>query len=356
MHASRLTENPVVQEDLVRIAASDIDWEAFRDKSVLISGATGLIGGQLLLGLVLGTCHRHLHTQFAVVCRNQAKFQSQYATLLRYVEAHAISLRIIESDLSANFPNTAPHDFVFHCASLCTPSAYGTDPIGVLLPNTVGTALLLQRCRPKTGAFVFLSSAEVCGAITDNPIREDSYGPLDPTALRACYAEGKRAGEAMCTAWSHQTGTQTRILRLFHTYGPGMPLGDGRVFSDFVHNALNNQAITIQSDGLATRSYCYVTDAVIGILIALFKGEPAQPYNLGNADGELSVGELAELISALSHQKGVIYRQQPTHTGYLRSSLQRSRPDVSRIHALGWQATTSPTEGFQRTLRSFQKD
>lgn len=351
MDTNSLTENVIVQEDITRIAASDINWEAFRNKSVLISGATGLIGGQILLGLALGTTQRQLNTRFSVVCRNVAKFETLFSVLLRRVD-----VSIIESSLAADFPDQTLHDFIFHCASLCTPSAYGTDPIGVLLPNTIGTALLLRRCRPGSGSFVFLSSAEVCGAITDTPIREDSYGPLDPTTPRACYAEGKRAGEAMCAAWSHQIGIQTRILRLFHTYGPGIPLGDGRVFSDFLLNALNGEAITITSDGLATRSYCYVTDAVIGILIALFKGQSSIPYNLGNPDGELSVKELAELISSLSHQKGVIYSQKSAHAGYLRSNLQRSRPDISRITSLGWKASISPTTGFKRTLQSFQKN
>lgn len=351
MNKIQLNINTTVQEDIAQIAKTNISWPAFQDKKILISGATGLIGGQLLLGLAMGTIQRKINTQFSVVCRNRNKFQSKFAQLLRQ-----INLRIIESDLSTNLPDEEAHDFVFHCASLCTPSAFGTDPIGVLLPNTVGTALMLQRCRPNTGKFVFLSSAEVCGSITETPIREDSYGPLDPTVLRSCYAEGKRSGEAMCTAWSHQMGIETRILRLFHTYGPGMSLNDGRVFSDFAHNVLNDQHIIIHSDGLATRSYCYVTDAVIGILIALFNGKNAYPYNIGNPDGELSVRELAELMRELGHKKGTIYKKNSTHSGYLRSNLQRSRPDISRMNAIGWHPAVSPLEGFKRTLHSFKEN
>lgn len=346
----QITNNPIIQEDIEKISRSEFPWDELDQKKVLITGSTGLIGGYLFLALVLATSRRNLDVSFTVVCRDEQKFRAKFATLLRHRQ-----VRIIVSDLSGPLPNDVLYDYVFHCASHCSSALYGTDPIGVLTPNTIGTNALLELCSP-TGHFVFLSSAEVCGLITKIPTPENHYNYFDPTDIRSCYGEGKRVGEAMCAAWSHQKGIHAVILRLFHTYGPGMTLGDGRVFSDFVKDALNGCPIRINSNGRATRSYCYVADAVSGILTALFKGESAKAYNLGNPDGELSVLELANIISELSHKRGVVFREPNTSIGYLRSPWERSRPDINSLIALGWHPEIQPEIGFLRTIKSYEQE
>ena len=132
-----------------------------------------------------------------------------------------------------------------------------------------------------------------------------------------------------------------------------MNLGDGRVFSDFVKNAIHDEKITIKSNGLATRSYCYVTDVVVGILISLFNGKSSTPYNIGNPDAELTVAELATLIASLCGNKDIIYDETNINPGYIKSHLQRSSPNISRMRDLGWMPSTSPKEGFIRTIESF---
>ena len=175
-----------------------------------------------------------------------------------------------------------------------------------MLPNVIGTANLLERARScGASSFLFFRSGEVYGALeaAAMPVPEDAYGKVDPTALRSCYAESKRMGEAMCAAWAGQHAVPARIVRPFHTYGPGMQLDDGRVCADFIADILAGRDISMKSDGSASRAFCYLADAVLGFFTVMLKGESGQAYNIGNEGAELSILELAErLLKAFSGQ------------------------------------------------------
>jgi nucleoside-diphosphate-sugar epimerase len=205
--------------------------------------------------------------------------------------------------------------------------------------------------------FLYFSSGEVYGQVDPSQIfiTESAYGYVDPTDVRSCYAEGKRLGETMCVCWAHQYQVPAKIVRPFHTYGPGMRLDDGRVFADFVADILNNRDIMMKSDGTAVRAFCYLADAIQGFFKVLLKGQIGQAYNVGNDKGEVSVLELAQILVSLVPEKKlkVVKNIGMEAPGYIKSKISRNCPDISKVRRLGWEPTVSVVEGFRRTIRSY---
>lgn len=341
-----LPPDPIILSDLEKIFAQTLPWEILSNKSILVTGVSGLLGGYILRALIFISDQLSEPAKITALVRTINNLDTDLKTTIEQSETN-----LIVHDLCLPLNAIDKFDYILHCASPCTPTAYGKSPVSVLLPNTVGTASLLSLCKP-SGTLVFLSSAEVCGNITEMPIGEDIYIGFDHLEARACYGEAKRAGESLCANWSRQYGLKTIITRLFHTYGPTVNLGDGRVFSDFLQNVLHGRSPYISSDGRAIRSFCYITDAVTGIFTAMFFGRSCTAYNIGNPDGRLSIDEFAKLLTDLTNIDGVLYGCELPE-GYIPSKLSESIPDISRITELGWRPHIGPREGFLRTLISF---
>lgn len=343
--------------DVAAIAARDLPWHKLSGAKVLVTGAGGFLGGYLvrtLLGLhALGKVDAPV--QVIGMVRNAERVQQALEDLTR-----SPHFTFLPWDLNTiAVPDLDDIDYVLHAASQASPRFYGSDPVGTLLPNTVGTAALLEALRRATSpkGMLYVSSSEVYGAVAgDATLNEASYGSVDPATVRACYAESKRMGETMCLAWHHQYGIPTFIVRPFHTYGPGLQANDGRVFADFVFNVLRGENIVMHSDGSARRAFCYASDAIAGFFSVLLKGTPALPYNVANPAGELSVMELAELLVGLYPDKAlsVDRRNAPGNAGYIPSAYSRLVPDVSRLAALGWSARIDPAAGFRRMIEAYQ--
>jgi UDP-glucuronate decarboxylase len=267
-------------------------------------------------------------------------------------------LQIVVQDISAPLSVSGPFDYVIHAASQASPLFYRTDPVGTLSANVLGTYHLLTAAqRHPAKGFLFFSSGEVYGIIKDSskPIAENDGGFLDPTDVRSCYGESKRMGETMCVAWAHQFGIPTRIVRPFHTYGPGMRLDDGRVFADFVRDILAGGPIVLQSDGSARRSFCYLADATLGFFTVLFKGEDGGAYNVANPGGECSIAELADRLAIEFRGEGIrVERQVRTNQNYFVSPILSTVPDIGKAKALGWNPPHSIEQGFRRTVESYR--
>jgi UDP-glucuronate decarboxylase len=346
--------NPIIREDLERIASCNLPWDTLRDKTVLVTGGGGFLAAYLIKSILTVSRLKKLNTQVICVARNTRSLKMRLSAYL-----DAPDLLIVQHDvaqpLASDFPRA---DFIVHSASQASPKYYGVDPVGTLLANVAGTMYLLEHAvKSQAVRFLFFSSGEVYGIPVDpnQMVGEHDFGYLDPMIVRSCYAESKRIGETMCAAWAQHHGLHTSVVRPFHTYGPGMAFDDGRVFADFVADVVANRDIVLKSDGLAKRPFCYIADATVGFLTVLLKGEKAEAYNVGNPAAEISIRDLANLIAGLFPERGVgIQFEMPVSSvAYVKSPITRSCPAIDKIKGLGWEPTFGLQDGFRRTILSF---
>ena len=328
-----------------------IDWAPLAGRTVCVTGAAGFLPSYMVETMLYLNETRGLGIRVLALARKRAGFERRFAH-----HAGRSDLVFIEQDISEPFTLAEKPDYIIHAASQASPKYYATDPVGTLSANTLGTAALLQLARAgHCRGFLYFSSSEVYGQPAQVPTAEGDYGVVDPTNVRACYAESKRMGENMCVSWHHQHGVPAKIVRPFHTYGPRMQLDDGRVYADFVAAILHNENIALKSDGLATRAFCYSADAVAGFWQVLLAGSAGTSYNIGNPDGEISMRALGQLLVGLYPEKGLTlsYVERQAGDNYMPSAVARGCPDIARAAALGWQPRTQLADGFRRTIESY---
>jgi dTDP-glucose 4,6-dehydratase len=242
-----------------------------------------------------------------------------------------------------------PLDGVLHFASPASPVDYLEHPIATLKVGALGTHNALGLAKAKGARFFLASTSEVYGDPQVHPQPESYWGHVNPIGPRGCYDEAKRFAEAMTMAYHRYHGVDTRIVRIFNTYGPRMRPRDGRVVSNFIVQALTGEPLTIYGDGSQTRSFCYVSDEVEGIY-RLFMNGDSNPTNIGNPN-EFTVRQLAELVVELTGTKSqIVSRPLPTDDPKVR------QPDISRARSmLGWEPEVPLREGVQRTIEYFRK-
>jgi len=344
----------LLEEDLQYITDSDIPWNDLEGKNILITGANGMLPSYIV-ETILFLNDRKLKDKakvFAVV-RNIEKSQYRFR---RYLNRQ--DLVFVIQDIKYPLEIKEKIDYIIHAASNASPKYYGVDPVGTLIPNTIGTYNCLEFARKNNiKSLLFFSSGEVYGAVENNnkPINENSFGKSDPTIVRSCYSESKRMGETMCISWYKQYDLPTKIVRPFHTYGPNMQLDDGRVFADFVSDIIHKKNIQLKSNGDAKRTFCYLADATIAFFIVLLKGQSGEAYNVGgNEKFEMTILELANTLVKLFPEYNLkVIKTEHSEIGYIKSEINRLIPDISKIQKLGWSPRISIQEGFQRTVRSF---
>ena len=347
------TENTIVFSDLGLILAEHSHWDFFRNQRVLVTGGGGLLASYLVRVLLRASDSLDLNMKLTCLLHSAPKSDSRLKPWLNHPNLYLIY------GCAESYPygQLEPQSIVIHAASKASPRAYSQDPIGTLLPNSVGTAKLCEHAQHwQSQRFLFFSSAEVYGVNSKEQLGELDFGYLDPNAVRSCYAESKRMGETTCRAYAHQYGLHTSSVRIFHTYGPQMNLDDGRVFADFVRDAIQGHSIRLASNGTAKRCFCYLTDATSAFLQILVKGDPGEAYNLANPYAETSIIDLARLISCFVEPKLVVESVDlgTAKPGYMESLVKRSLPSIEKLQSLGWQPTTGLESGFRRTLLSYQ--
>ncbi len=246
-------------------------------------------------------------------------------------------------------------DFILHLASPAgpnpkSPKSYHALPVETYLVNSYGTHLLLTLAKETGATMLFASTSEVYGDPTVHPQLESYFGNVNPIGPRAIYDESKRLGEAMCALWSRKFGVQTRIARIFNTYGPRMNPDDGRAVPLFIQAAVSNSSITIHGDGHQTRSFCYVTDQVNGLLALLHSHLNADPVNIGNPS-EISIRDLASMIIRLSKSRSTI-RFAPLPE----DDPERRRPDIEKANReLKWVPEVALEKGLMTTIGFFRE-
>ncbi|GAB4506248.1 MAG: SDR family oxidoreductase [Anaerolineales bacterium] len=266
--------------------------------------------------------------------------------------AHLIGnprFRFIQHDVTNYIYVEGPLDAVMHLASLPSPVDYVNLPIQTLKVGALGTHKALGLAKAKGATFLLASTSEVYGDPLVHPQPEEYWGNVNPIGLRGVYDESKRFAEAMTMAYHRYHGVDTRIVRIFNTYGPRMRLNDGRVVPSLVSQALRGEPLTVHGDGMQTRSFCYVSDLVEGIVALLFSKE-VNPVNLGNPD-EHTILEFAEIINELTGNKaGIVFTE-----GRPEDPRQR-RPDITRARTLlGWEPKVGLREGLTQTIAWFKE-
>ena len=350
-----LTGNRVVDSDVLEILSEQLDWERLAGKSVLVTGASGMLASYMvytLLALNDTLFKSGAKLKLYALVRNKPRALEKFAAFLSRDD-----FELIVRDIAAFTDFDRKLDVIIHAASQASPKYYGADPVGTLKANTIGTMNLLETAaRCQCGTFVFISSGEVYGVLDGSVpiVPEEDTGRVDCADVRSCYAESKRMGETMCACYAHQYGFTASALRLAHTYGPGCALDDGRVFADFVNDVLQGKNIALHSDGSARRSFLYVTDMIKALFYILFYGE-ARAYNVSSGT-DISIWELAETLCALYPERNlrVEFAGPKTEAGYLRSKSSAGRLDNAKLRALGWTESVSVQEGFRRMIESYR--
>ncbi len=347
------SRHPIVTEDLRDITAAPLPWENFSGKTILISGANGMVPAYLVESLLfLNEKGLNQPCRVLALVRDRQKTEKRFANYRTRLD-----LEIIEADLSQEIVIDEPVHYIVHGASPAAGRYFAKDPLGVLEPNVFGTQNLLKlaaknRCRK----FLFLSSGSVYGDLdlSQKPGEDSEFASLDPMEFFTCYGQGKRIGEHLCACWHQQRGVSAVSARLGHTYGPGMPLADGRVFTDFVDCVLAGKSIALNSDGSAIRHFCYLSDAARGLFLLLLQGQGGEAYNLVNTEAGCSIGDLAKKMCLLFPEKQLEMRIKiPSHSS-MSSQQNGFTVDISKIRRLGWNPQVGVDEGFKRTVRSFQ--
>jgi len=307
-------------------------------RTALVAGGAGFVGSHLCDALLARGMH--------VICVDnfQTGRRQNVAPL-----CNDRRFRLVEADVATDPLPEARIDWLFNLASPASPPHYQADPVRTLVTNVVGTRNLLALAVRHGARFVQASTSEVYGDPEEHPQREDYWGHVNPIGTRACYDEGKRAAETLCFDHLRAGRLDVRVARIFNTYGPRMRPDDGRIVSNLLVQALEGRPLTIHGDGQQTRSFCYVSDLVRG-LIALMAAQdtPEGPVNLGNP-GEFTILELAELVRDL-----VPTRSELEFLPLPSDDPKRRRPDIARAQALlGWSPEVPLRQGLAQTAAWF---
>ena len=256
----------------------------------------------------------------------------------------------IEQDVTKYIEVAGPVDTVLHWASPASPLDYLELPIQTLKVGALGTHNALGLAKSKNATFVLASTSEVYGDPLEHPQKESYWGNVNPIGPRGVYDEAKRFAEAMTVAYHRYHGLNTKVIRIFNTYGPRMRINDGRAIPTFIGQALRNEEVTIFGRGTQTRSFCYVTDLVDGIL-RLIDSNIHQPVNIGNP-AEMSIEEIAQIIIKMTNSSSqIVFKPLPEDDPKVR------KPDITRAQTqLGWSPKVSIADGLTETIRYFKDE
>ncbi len=342
--------NKIIIEDLENIYNRDIDWEKFRNAAVLITGANGLIATYLIYMFLYLNEEKDLGVKVIGMARNPEKVEKKFGNLLKRND-----FEVIYQDVTEPLQIESSVDYMIHTASPTGPRQFMSMPVDTIRANVTGTYNLLEAGREKgIKGFLLLSTREIYGSGPKDFVVEEDYGAVDPTLVRSCYPESKRMSETLCASYSAQYGMNCKVVRIAHTYGPGMILRDGRVVGDFLGNVVDGKDITMNSDGSGTLALTYIGDVIAGIMQVVCNFNDFV-YNISNSTETTSVKELAETLCSLFQEKGITPRFQPAteqeRAGYLANKL--GFLDSRKAIAEGWEIKTPLAEGMKRTVLFF---
>ncbi|WP_405306868.1 NAD-dependent epimerase/dehydratase family protein [Methanobrevibacter sp.] len=339
--------NRIIDEDAQQIINENEGLTELFNSSVMITGATGMIGSYFVYTLMKLNENYDANIKIIPLVRNLNKINEEILSK-SYVQP-------IVQDVTEKIEYDGDVDYIIHAASPASPKIMKEKPVETNFANTIGTANTLMFAKEHNSKkYLFISSREIYGAPIENEeyFKEDSFGFIDQLIPRNAYAEGKKAAENMCVGFKTEYGLDTKIVRLAHTYGPGMSVDDGRVQADFLKNLLNEEDIVLKSDGSSIRTYTYVSDAVSAMFKIILKSED-MVYNVSDERNEVSIRELAETMVKILPEKELKLvfdiKDEDKDAGYAPFKFGLLSSEKIR-NELGWNAKYSVFDGFKRTL------
>ena len=342
-------KSEVIIEDLQRMSEVHLPWRELDGKTVLITGATGMLASYVTWLLLYLHEHTGINITVIALCRNRQKAEQYFGSYLAKSYFH-----LLIQDVCTPIAYEGKVDYVFHLAGNASPYFINSDPVGIMKCNLLGTINVLEYARKcHTIKVIFASTREVYGKNDEAELLdEQAFGTLNPLDDRSCYPESKRAAETLLKSYYLQYGVNFNTIRIAHSYGPTMKLeNDGRVMADLMSDVVAGRDIVLKSSGEAVRAFLYVTDAVIGMFTVLFYGEPAGAYNLTNESEPVSIKDLAHMLAALREDKNIqVVVSEGEQKGYC--AYRRTALDTSAIEQLGWKPQISLKEGINRVHNS----
>lgn len=347
-----LYDKEVVRQDMEELVSREyVPYEMLRDKTVLITGATGMLAYYFTMALMHLNLTKDYNIKVVALVRNRKKAEAKFAGFLEDSR-----FEIMAQDVCEPMSYEGNIDYIFHAAGACSPYFIKHDPTGIISANTTGTVNVLELAREKKVTnIIYPSTREIYGKVEGVEfIKETDMGIFDPLEARSCYPESKRIAETILRSYNVQYGVPFTVLRIAHSYGPGMIIdSDGRVMSDFISDAVNCRNIILKSEGLALRAFCYVTDAVAAIFLAMLKGGIGEAYNLANETEPTPIRDVAQMLADLFPERNIkvifdIADNSGAYCNYARVGL-----DTAKLEALGWTPQVKLRDGLKRTVVSF---
>ena len=340
-------KNNIIIQDLEEIISfKKVVWKKFEGSNFLISGGQGMLGLYIVYTLIFLN-NNVFKKKVNIYLIIRGKLNNKIKQLSKNNR-----LKIIRKDLREFKTFDKKIDYIIHAASNARPNKYIDNPVDTLDTNYNGTYNLLNlSLKKKIKSFLYLSSGDVYGNVKKKFISENEIGSIDLLSKRACYSEAKRIGETLCYNFHLKHRLPIKIVRLFHTYGPTLNLKDERIFSSIVKDLKNKKKIVINSNGKEKRSFCYITDAIIGFFLILQKGKDGNAYNLANNKENIKIIDLAKIISKIPKYSVKIIVKGKKKFLHQTSYTNHYKPLVTKLKKLGWVEKVNLKEGFSRIIK-----
>lgn len=335
------------RNDILQIFEKKLPWEKLSGCDILVTGATGLIGGCLVETLMLNPKKDY---QVYASGRNEERAKQRFKDF-----ADNPAFHFIKYDVSQPLESNVRFDFIIHAASNASPNFFAQSPVEVIKSNINGVTNLIEYgIGHGMKRFLYVSSGEVYGEGDGRDFTEDYSGYVDCTKSRSCYPSSKRAAETLCVSYAVEYGVDIVIARPCHVYGPHFTEQDNRVYAQFIRNVLCGENIVMKSIGEQFRSWCYVVDAISALLHILLKGECGEAYNVADTNSNITIRELAETIATIGGKK-VVFDLPDADEKRGFNPVTKSVFSTDKLNSIGWVAHIPIYEGLKHTIIELQQ-